>query len=154
MPSATNGALSRCACAKVVYVSLSFFSLSTCSLFVISLSRACRSLRKPLAAHHFISPWAKALCVVVIRFPSLRVLTVAKMSMPRRAKRICQMSISRCRIYGTARQSSSGSYSRWRKVASHTPGKRRKSWSRIRRPDRQLSDADFNHCIRFYFHQA
>lgn len=86
----------------------------------------------------------------------------------RRVKRICQMSISRCRIYDVVRQSSSGFYSLLRKAASRPPGKRHQSRSRIRRPSRhQLVDrsdlrvllpekVDFFYPLHpfFYFHQG
>jgi len=115
--STTNGARSRCACARA------------------DLSRAYRSLRRPLAALRCTSPWARAL-----------------------AKRICRMSISRCRIYGAVRQSSRGSYLRSRKAGSRPPWHKSRR-SRIRRPSQQPSGdrskmGNSAGSYRFCFHQA
>jgi len=104
---------------------------------ILVLSRACHSSRRPLAALRCTSPWARAL-----------------------AKCICQMSISRCRIYDAARQSLRGylQYLRSRKAASRPPPHKSRR-SRIRRPSQQPSRdrSKVQYCTgsyRFCFHQA
>ena len=137
----TNGVRSRCACAKAEYVHVFLASLKrkvTQSLCVVVYPVRAVS-REGLWLPSATSPNGPELCACCPVLASS--FLPYSLPMTCRVKRICQMSISRCRIYDVVRQSSSDFYSRLRKAASRPPGKRHQSRSRIRRPSRhQLVD--------------